>query len=45
MKNDNKWLLMTYYCPTYGSVDRCEQIQLSKEELTQVKIKFSKRKN
>ena len=44
MKHDNQWLLMTYYCPTHGSVDKCDQIELSKEDLIREKMKFNKRK-
>tara|TARA_B100000965_G_scaffold276970_1_gene234760 strand:+ start:1364 stop:1510 length:147 start_codon:yes stop_codon:yes gene_type:complete len=43
MKNDNQWMMMTYYCPTHGSGEKCEQIQLTSEELTKTKkdYKFS----
>ena len=37
MKNDNQWLLMTYYCPTHGSEDRCKPIQISQNEFKKVK--------
>ena len=37
MKNDNQWLLMTYYCPTHGSDDRCEPLQISENEFKKVK--------
>ncbi len=37
MKRDNEWLLMTYYCPTHGSVDRCQPMQMSQNELKKVK--------
>ena len=37
MKNDNQWLLMTYYCPTHGSEDRCEPLQISENEFKKVK--------
>ena len=43
MNNDNKWLLMTYYCPTHGSNDRCEQVQLTREDLAKEKLKFNKK--
>ena len=29
MTNDNKWLIMTYYCPTHGSLERSEPIELT----------------
>ena len=40
MNNDSQWLLMTYYCPTHGSVDRCEPLQISKNELNRVKSEY-----
>ena len=40
MKNDKQWLLMTYYCPTHGSQDRCEPLQISQEELKKVKNQY-----
>tara|TARA_Y100001968_G_scaffold333151_1_gene394413 strand:+ start:6656 stop:6808 length:153 start_codon:yes stop_codon:yes gene_type:complete len=33
MKPDSQWMIMTYYCPTHGSGERCEPIQLTSEEL------------
>ena len=33
MNTENQWMMMTYYCPTHGSRDRCEPILLTKEEL------------
>ncbi len=44
MKQDNQWLLMTYYCPTHGSVDRCQPIELTKEDLAKEKLKINARK-
>ena len=40
MKNDNQWLLMTYYCPTHGSEDRCEPLQISQNELKKAKSEY-----
>ena len=40
MKNENQWLLMTYYCPTHGSGDRCEPLQISQNELKKVKREY-----
>ena len=40
MKNDKQWLLMTYYCPTHGSEDRCDPLQLNQNELNKVKIEY-----
>ena len=36
MNTENQWMMMTYYCPTHGSRDRCEQILVTKEELNKV---------
>ena len=30
-------MIMTYYCPTHGSGDKCEPIQLTKDELIKAK--------
>ena len=40
MNNDNQWLLMTYYCPTHGSGERCEPLQISQYELKKVKTDY-----
>ena len=40
MNNDSQWLLMTYYCPTHGSEDRCEPLQISQNELKRVKSEY-----
>ena len=34
MKEDNKWMLMTYYCPTHGDPGRVETIQLTRHEIS-----------
>ena len=40
MNRDSQWLLMTYYCPTHGSEDRCEPLQISPNELKKVKSEY-----
>ena len=40
MNRDSQWLLMTYYCPTHGSEDRCEPLQISQNELKKVKSEY-----
>ena len=40
MDDKKKWLLMTYYCPTHGSEDRCEPMQLSQIELKKIKSEY-----
>ncbi len=32
MKQDKNWMLMTYYCPTYGDAGRVEPIQITRQE-------------
>ena len=34
MKQDKKWMLMTYYCPTHGDVGRVEPIQITRQEIS-----------
>ncbi len=33
MKDDKKWMLMTYYCPTHGDAGRVEPIQVTRQEI------------
>ena len=42
MNKDKKWLIMTYYCPTHGSLDRSEPIELTIDDLNDAKIRFNK---
>ena len=44
MKEDKKWMLMTYYCPTHGDSARVEPIQLTREEISKNLFKKSKSK-
>ena len=39
MIENNDWLIMTYYCPTHGSENRLEPINLSLEEIKRLKVK------
>ena len=34
MNEDNKWMLMTYYCPTHGDSGIVEQIQITRQEIS-----------
>ena len=34
MKKDKNWMLMTYYCPTYGNSGRVETIEINREEIS-----------
>ena len=40
MNTDNQWMMMTYYCPTHGSGEKCEPIQITKDELTKARKKY-----
>jgi len=42
MTNDKKWLIMTYYCPTHGSLDRSEPIEITVNDLNKAKKGFNK---
>ena len=44
MSKINAWMMMTYYCPTHGSLDRSEPIEITRNELTNAKLKFNKNK-
>ena len=35
MKKDNKWMLMTYYCPTHGDTSRIEPVEIARDEISQ----------
>ena len=34
MKEDKKWMLMTYYCPTHGDSGKVEPIQVTRQEIS-----------
>ena len=44
MSKDNTWMIMTYYCPTHGSQDRSEPLEISRNDLRNAKLKFNKNK-
>ena len=44
MTKDNKWLIMTYYCPTHGSLDRSEPVEITRKDLKNAKYRFNKDK-
>ena len=33
MKEDRKWMLITYYCPTHGDLGRIEPIEMERDQL------------
>ena len=42
MNKNNKWMLMTYYCPTHGDVGRIEPIEINGEEIRKISSKNGK---
>ena len=44
MKEDKKWMLMTYYCPTHGDSGRVEPIQVTRGEISNNLFEKSKSK-
>tara|TARA_Y100000991_G_C21838992_1_gene291502 strand:+ start:147 stop:287 length:141 start_codon:yes stop_codon:yes gene_type:complete len=39
MDEENKWMLMTYYCPTHGDPGIVKQIEVTKKEVTKRLLK------
>ena len=39
MRTDQRWLLMTYYCPTYGHEGRMEPVEISRKEISENLLK------
>ena len=35
MDDKKKWMLITYYCPTYGDAGMVKPIELSKKEISE----------
>ena len=44
MKDDKKWMLMTYYCPTHGDAGRVEPIQVTRQEISDNSFEKNKSK-
>ena len=42
MDEENKWMLMTYYCPTHGDLGLLKPIQLRKKEIIKTFLKKGK---
>tara|TARA_Y100000991_G_C21671068_1_gene220984 strand:+ start:171 stop:311 length:141 start_codon:yes stop_codon:yes gene_type:complete len=40
MEEENKWMLMTYYCPTHGDLGLAKENEITKKEITK---KFEKK--
>ena len=39
MDLEKKWMLMTYYCPTYGNSGLVKPIQITKKEISKIFLK------
>ena len=44
MSRNNTWMMMTYYCPTHGSLDRSEPMEITRDDLREAKLNFKKNK-
>ena len=42
MTKNNTWMMLTYYCPTHGSLDRSEPLEISRNDLKEAKIQYNK---
>jgi len=39
MDEEKKWMLMTYYCPTYGDSSIVNPIEITKKEISKTFLK------
>ena len=44
MSRNNAWMMMTYYCPTHGSLDRSEPMEITRDDLRKAKLNLKKNK-
>ena len=44
MSKENKWMLMTYYCPTHGDAGKVEPIKVTRQEISNKLFDKSKSK-
>tara|TARA_Y100001949_G_scaffold162991_1_gene156501 strand:+ start:19 stop:165 length:147 start_codon:yes stop_codon:yes gene_type:complete len=44
MSRNNTWMMMTYYCPTHGSLDRSEPMEITRDDLRKAKLNLKKNK-
>ena len=44
MPRNNTWMMMTYYCPTHGSLDRSEPMEITRDDLRKAKLNLKKNK-
>ena len=42
MNQENKWMLMTYYCPTHGDIGKMEPIEILREDMSKTFIRKTK---
>ena len=42
MDEEKKWMLMTYYCPTYGNLGIVNPIEITKKEVGKIFFKKSR---
>ena len=42
MDEEKKWMLMTYYCPTYGDSGIAKQIEITKKDISATLLKKAK---
>jgi len=45
MDKDNKWMLITYYCPTHGDAGIVKPIEITKKEVRETFLKKRTNKN
>ena len=39
MDEKNKWMLITYYCPTHGDSAMAKQIEIAKKDISEAFLK------
>ena len=39
MNEDNKWMLITYCCPTHGDLGRVDPIEITRKEINETYLK------
>ena len=44
MSENKTWLMMTYYCPTHGSLDRSEPLEITRNDLKNAMLELDKNK-
>ena len=44
MSKNKTWMIMTYYCPTHGSLDRSEPLEITRNDIRKAKLILNKNK-